>query len=171
MQFSEISKGQLSDVKNTLQMFVAITDALLENGVDQWNYDYPDYDTLKNDVEQEANFVIRDNNKILASIALNAIQDDQYQKIHWKYRNEAVLVIHRLGVHPDTQGKGLGKKMCLFAEHFAWENGYKSIRLDAYAGNTVSNKMYISLGYHRANGYCYFRKKAIPFYCYEKKIG
>ncbi|MEM9546427.1 MAG: GNAT family N-acetyltransferase [Bacteroidota bacterium] len=170
MQFSEISKGTLGDVQNTLQMFIEITDVLLANGVDQWNYDYPDYNTLKEDVATGANFIIREDDKILASIALNAIQDEQYKKIHWKYRNDSVLVIHRLGVHPAAQGKGYGKKMCHFAESFAREHGYKSIRLDAYSGNAISNRLYEKLGYSKANGYCYFRKKIIPFYCYEKKI-
>ena len=170
MQFLEISKGDLKDVENTLHLFTSITDTLLEHGIDQWNYDYPDTDTLTADVEAGSNYVIRDGNKIAASIVLNDNQDDQYQKIHWKYRDDSVLVIHRLGVHPEYQGKGLGKKMCLFAESFARENGFKSIRLDAYAGNSISNRFYLSLGYSKANGYCYFRKKAIPFYCFEKKI-
>jgi len=159
MQFLEISKGSLNDVENTLQMFVSITDLLLENGISQWNYDYPDRDTLITDVKEGANYVIRDGNKIAASIVLNEQQDEQYQQIHWGCRNDSVLVIHRLGVHPEYQGRGLGKKMCLFAESFAIENGYKSIRLDAYAGNAVSNRLYLSLGYAKANGYCYFRKK------------
>ena len=170
MQFSEISKGTLDDVAKTLEMFVAITDALLENGINQWNYDYPDFETLKTDVEEGSNFVIRKGDKIAASIALNDIQDEQYKKIHWKHRNESALVIHRLGVHPEFQGHGLGKKMCHFAEAFAKENNFKHIRLDAYAGNVVSNKLYEKLGYQKANGYCYFRMKPIPFYCYEKKV-
>lgn len=170
MQLSEILKGSLQDVKKTHEMFVSITDHLIQHGVMQWNYDYPDFDTLKNDVETETNFLIRDGNKIAASIALNTIQDEQYKKIHWRHRSNAVLVIHRLGVSPDYQGNGLGKRLCLFAEKFAKDNNYKFIRLDAYAGNHVSNKLYLKLGYTRANGYCYFHKRPIPFYCYEKKI-
>jgi len=170
MQCSEICQGEMKDVEKTLQMFVAITDKLLENGIDQWNYDYPDVVTLTKDVEQGWNFVIRNDGKIAASMAINDIQDDQYQYIHWKHRNKDVLVIHRLGVHPEFQGQGLGKKMCRFAEDFARQNGFGQIRLDAYAGNKISNKMYQGLGYQKANGYCYFRQKAIPFYCYEKQI-
>lgn len=170
MQFSEISKGRIEDVQSTLEMFVSITDALLDNGVDQWNYDYPDLETLKIDVERGENFVIRENGRVVASIVLNDIQDEQYKKIHWHSRNDGVLVIHRLGVHPEAQGKGFGKKMCLFAEEYARKHNYKSIRLDAYAGNPISKSMYHSLGYTQANGYCYFRKKAIPFYCYEKQV-
>ena len=170
MQFSEVSKGRVENVKKTLEMFILITDHLLNHGIDQWNYDYPDLVTLKDDVLHGYNFVIRKGDDIAASIALNDIQDDQYKNIHWKNRSDSVLVIHRLGVHPKYQGQGLGKKMCLFAESYGKERNFKSIRLDAYAGNAVSNNLYKSLGYTQANGYCYFRKKAIPFYCFEKKI-
>jgi ribosomal protein S18 acetylase RimI-like enzyme len=170
MQFLEISKGQSSDVKKTLEMFVSITDQLLNQGIDQWNYDYPDFAILNDDVLNGDNFLIKKDDDVAASIVLNNIQDAQYKKIHWRTRNSDILVIHRLGVHPKYQGQGLGKKMCLFAESFGRKYGYKSIRLDAYAGNDISNKLYQSLGYSQANGYCYFRKKAIPFYCFEKKI-
>ena len=169
-QFLEIERGTLEDVEKTHEMFVAITDSLLASKIDQWNYDYPDPETLKNDVAAGSNFVIRSGDYIAASIVINDIQDEQYQKIHWKSRNKDALVIHRLGVHPKFQGKGLGKKMCLFAEEFGRANGYNHIRLDTYAGNELSNNFYKALGYSRANGYCYFRKKAIPFYCYEKQL-
>lgn len=170
MQFSEILKGTYNDVENTLQMFISITDALLARGIDQWNYDYPDLQTLKNDVDQGCNFVIRSGDKIAASIVLNDIQDEQYRNIRWKNHSNEVLVIHRLGVNPEFQGLGLGKKMCVFAEEFAKSNHYKFIRLDAYSGNEISNQMYKRLGYTQADGCCYFREKEIPFYCYEKEI-
>ncbi len=170
MQFSEISKGRLEDVEKTLEMFVSITDALLAHDIDQWNYDYPDIQTLKDDVVNGENYVVRAPNMVLASIVLNDAQDEQYKNIRWKYNHDAVLVIHRLGVHPQSQGKGLGKKMCLFAEHFAKEHNFKSIRLDAYSGNEISNRLYQSLGYIQADGLCYFRNKDIPFNCYEKEI-
>ena len=170
MQCSEISRGTLNDISKISDLFVAVTDKLLENGVDQWNYDYPNKEILTHDVVEGWNYIIRDEDNIAATIVLNAVQDEQYKHSHWRYRNFSILVFHRLLVHQEYQGKGLGKKMCLFAEEFVSNYWYQHIRLDAYAGNTLSNAMYKKLGYQRANGYCYFRRKAIPFYCYEKKI-
>ena len=170
MESAEISKGRLDDAHNILQMFVNITDALLEHGVDQWNYDYPDLETIKNDISNASNFVIRSGGDIAASIVLDQKQDDQYKDIGWKYKSDAVLVIHRLGVNPKFQGRGLGKKMCAFAEDFARQNNLDCIRLDAFSENPISTNMYLKLGYRQAEGLCYFRGKATPFYCYEKKI-
>ena len=170
MQLSEIIKGRPEDAEKTHRMFVSITDHMLANGIKQWNYTYPDLKTLSQDIEDGHNFIIKDGDTVAASIALDDLQDEQYKKVHWRNRSDSVLVIHRLGVNPKYQGKGLGKKLCLFAEQYAKENNYKFIRLDAYAGNPVSNSMYLKLGYTMANGYCYFHKQPIPFYCFEKKI-
>jgi len=143
---------------------------MLEADIDQWNCDYPDIDTLSQDVEAGDQYVAMVDGNLAGSIVLNAQQDEQYHNIHWHQLNQKVLVIHRLGVDPAYQGLGIGKKLCAFAEEFGKERGYQTIRLDAYAGNPVSNQLYASLGYAKAGGYCYFRKKAIPFYCYDKAL-
>lgn len=165
-----ISKADAGDAASTLQMFVSITDHLLASGVDQWNYDYPNIKTIEEDIALGAQFVIKIDGRVAASIVLNGMQEEQYKKVHWHYRDDAVMVIHRLGVIPDLQGQGLGRLMCEFAERYAESQNYKTIRLDAYAGNVGSNALYRKLGYRRAGGYCYFRKKVIPFYCYDKQI-
>lgn len=165
-----ILKASENDVHSTLEMFVKITDALLDEGVDQWNYDYPDLKTISEDIDLDHQFVVKEGMKVIASIVLNDIQDEQYKSIQWLTTSSRVLVIHRLGVHPDWQGKGLGKQLCLFAEEFCKQNEYQSIRLDAYSGNVGSNYLYQKLGYEKVEGYCYFRNKSIPFNCYEKII-
>jgi len=154
----------------THQMFGKITDKMLEASIDQWNHDYPDIETLTNDVESGNQYVALVDGNLAGSIVLDARQDPQYRNIHWHQLNHKVLVIHRLGVDPQYQGLGIGKQLCLFAEEYGKQNGYLSIRLDAYAGNPISNAMYDKLGYDKAGGYCYFRKKAIPFYCYDKTL-
>lgn len=166
----KIINANPDDAASTFQMFVRITDHLLSIGVDQWNYDYPNLEIIEEDIARGDQYIIKIGNQVAASIVLNSIQEDQYKKIHWHCRDDGVMVIHRLGVSPALQGQGMGRKMCEFAEHYAKSNNYKTIRLDAYAGNASSNMLYHNMGYRRAGGLCYFRKKVIPFYCYDKKI-
>jgi len=170
MKIHGIRKSNANDLDSTLDLFIKVTDLMLENGIDQWNYDYPNEESIRQDIASENHFVIVEDGVVLGTILLDKNQDEQYKSIHWNTRNKDVLVIHRLGVLPKAQGQGLAKKLCNFAEDYAKENGYKVIRLDAYAGNPISNGLYIKMGYQRANGYCYFRKKSIPFYCYDKLI-
>jgi ribosomal protein S18 acetylase RimI-like enzyme len=79
------------------------------------------------------------------------------------------LVIHRLSVHPEFQGKGIAKEILKFIEGFASENNYSSIRLDAYSGNEKALKLYENSNYKKAGQFDY-PMRDLPFYCYEKNI-
>lgn len=170
MSIHVIRKSNIRDLESTLDLFIKVTDLMLEHNVDQWNYDYPNEESIRQDIASGNHYIMAENDIIIGTIVLDSNQDEQYKSVHWNTRNKDVLVIHRLGVLPQSQGQGIATRLCQFAEEYGRENGYKTIRLDAYAGNKISNGLYEKVGYQRANGYCYFRKKAIPFYCYDKRI-
>ena len=170
MNFNDIEIAQMPDVPVLMDIFVKCTDQMKANGIEQWHYDYPNEQVISKDIDEETVFVIKDDSGGLGTITLNNDQDEQYQQVQWKYTDGKVLVIHRLAVHPRSQGMGLGKKLCLFAEHFAKEKGFSIIRLDAYSGNPASNHIYTQLGYHKVDGLCEFHNNALPFYCYEKEV-
>lgn len=144
---------------------------MLELGIRQWDYTYPNETTANNDIEKQECFIIKENGTCLATITLNEQQDDQYKHINWSIPGNKVLVIHRLAVHPDAQGRGFGKHLTQYASYYALRHGYDTIRLDAFTGNPASNHIYKKLGYTLADGLCYFHKEKQSFYCYELKIG
>lgn len=57
--------------------------------------------------------------------------------------------------------------MILFAEQYAKDNNYASIRFDAYTLNTTANAVYTKKGYQLV-GTVQFRKGV--FNCYEKEV-
>lgn len=164
-----IRKARLEDVQNILDCFTACTDRMLEQRIKQWDYSYPKEEHIKQDIKEESAYVISELGRI-ATITLNTKQDEQYLAISWTHDFKEALVIHRLAVHPELQGQGHGKRLCLFAEEIARKKNIKVIRLDAYSENKVSNELYQSLGYHQAEGFCYFHGNSTPFNCYEKLI-
>ena len=166
----QIEKAKTEDIEALMALFGKCTKALLSAGIQQWNGTYPTVAIFQKDIEAECVFIVKENDKLLATITLNAHQDEQYKAIRWKYPSEKVLVIHRLAVSPDAQGKGWGKVLCDFSESFGLQNGYEVIRLDAYSDNPVSCGLYEKLNYHRAGGYCWFHGNELPFYCYEKRL-
>jgi len=169
MSFKNIRLGQTEDIPALLQLFVRCTDAMLEAGIEQWDYTYPNLESATSDIADGTCHVIIEDGRCLAAITLNEQQDEQYKQIKWAIPAERVLVIHRLAVHPDAQGRGLGKLATLYADQFAKENGYDVIRLDAYVHNPISNHIYRKLGYKLAEGLCHFHEGK-PFYCYEKVV-
>jgi len=166
----KIRRSEPHDYQVTIDIFKKVSDHMTENGIHQWDDEYPNEEVVKADIESDDHYVLEVDGTVVGTVVLDSNQDEQYKTVHWKTRNDAVFVIHRLSVHPDYQGQGIGYQLCKFAEKVAREKEMKSIRLDAYAGNPGSNHLYQKLGYTRANGFCYFRRKAIPFYCYEKVL-
>ncbi|MEZ5022089.1 MAG: GNAT family N-acetyltransferase [Chitinophagales bacterium] len=93
----------------------------------------------------------------------------EYQKVDWKCNDSKVLVIHRLVVNPKHQKQGYAKLLMDFAEDFATNNGYSSIRLDAYSENKAVIEFYQKRNYIQ-RGNVNFPGREHPFYCMEKEV-
>ena len=72
-----------------------------------------------------------------------------------------------MAVHPDFQKKGVGKILMDFAEKYAEEKKFASIRLDTFSVNKRNLKFYESRGYQRLEGIYFPKQSEFPFYCYE----
>ena len=101
-------------------------------------------------------------------INISHIEELEYKTIVWSDNNGKCLVIHRLAIHPKNQKQGLAGKLMGFAESFAIENGYTSIRLDAYSGNERVLRFYENRGYQK-RGEVNFSGRALPFFLLRKR--
>ena len=163
-----ISVGQLNELEAILQLTRACGQHMRDNGIDQWDEHYPDRAVLVNDLQTETLFAYREGDEILGVVVLNETQDEEYGDVSWSTSEEdRNIVVHRLAVRPDQQGRGLGRKLMDFAEQWARDNRYDAIRLDTYSQNPRNQRFYTSRGY-RDLGPVYLKyKKEHPYYCYE----
>lgn len=159
------------DQESILHLYQRATEQLKSNGIIQWNEEYPSAVTLRQNLEQGATWVIRDEGKPIATITMDEEQDPQYENIQWAFPSQKTLVVHRLCVSPDYQQRGLARLLMQFAESFAARHQFQVIRLDAFLGNPYSQRLYKSLGYHEPAGYCYYSPGAIMCNCFEKRVG
>ena len=165
----DIIKGQKQDLSDILDIISKCIKYMESQGIYQWNKFYPNLNIIENDIKNKDCYVLKDNGKCVAYVAINEEQSPEYSQINWGTEGRKILVIHRLSVHPEFQGKGIAKKILKFIEDFAAENNYLCIRLDAYSGNGKAIKLYENFGYKKV-GQFYFPKKDLPFYCYEKNM-
>jgi len=170
MDFSQIRMATLNDVDEIASLFKQVTDQMKAQGIEQWHYHYPLASHVTQDIMAEHGHVYMIGNQIAGTITIDTKQDSQYQNVQWQYPTDLCVVIHRLGVHPSFQGRGISKTLCRYAEHVALQQNIHHIRLDAYSLNPISNQLYASLGYHLADGFCHFHGNDAPFFCYEKRL-
>ena len=162
-----IRLANYSDLDNIKQVTKACAKEMISNGIYQWNEHYPSKDILEKDIAKKELYVTEINDSIVGCIMFSKYKDDLYNQIDWLTPDSENLYVHRLAVHPDFQKKGLGKSLMDFAENYAKDNSYVSVRLDTFSENKRNLKFYESRGYQRLDGIYFPKQSEFPFYCYE----
>ncbi len=140
---------------------------MLNNNIDQWDEIYPNRTIIEKDIKSNHAYGIFVDNQLTGYFAINDCQENEYNQINWQYITGKHLVIHRLFIDPEYQGKGLAKKILSFTEKYGRSNKYSSIRLDAFVNNKSALALY-EKNMFELRGQVVFRKGT--FNCYEKKI-
>ncbi len=164
MKIKEVTITQRDEV---FQLIMDCRKAMEEEGVFQWTDQYPTLKIISNDIQKGNLYRLTKNGKIAGVININELQDPEYKQVKWENSDVKIMVIHRLAVHPEFQKQGLAKRLMDFAENYAIENNYTSIRLDAFSNNPRALRFYENRDYQR-RGEVFFPGRELPFYCYEK---
>ena len=163
-----ISKGLPHEIDAIIALTKRCGKHMRENGIDQWDENYPDYASIENDLKTDTLFAYREGETILGIVVLNETQDEEYGEIDWLTADHARhLVVHRLAVDPVHQGKGIARKIMDFAEDFARKQDYDSVRLDTFSQNPRNQRFYLNRGYTDLGAVYLKYKKEHPYFCYE----
>ena len=163
----EIRKAEEKDIEIIISVTKACAKAMIAKGIYQWNEHYPNTSAFQNDIKRGELYVLEIDHCIQGSIVISTLMDSEYKPIEWLTLNEQNIYIHRLAIHPKLQGKGYAQKLMLFAEEFAIENNYSSIRLDTFSQNKRNQKFYELRGYKKLGDIHYPNQSELPFHCYE----
>ncbi|WP_431157159.1 GNAT family N-acetyltransferase [Winogradskyella poriferorum] len=162
-----IRKGTLQDITAIMAMTKACAKAMIANGIYQWNEHYPNKEAFIKDVDRQELYVLEIEGSIAGTVVISTLMDEEYIPIKWLTKNDNNLYIHRLAIHPDYQGKGFAQKLMDFAESYAIDNNYTSIRLDTFSQNKRNQKFYELRGYKRLGDIFFPKQSEYPFHCYE----
>jgi len=155
---------------------VSYIDALLQsckkdmddNGIFQWTLVYPNSGIIKDDIEKGQLYVLEED-QIKGIVVLSEDQEPEYAEVDWSELDGNVMVVHRLAVDPESQRNGYARILMDFAEDFAVEHEYTSIRLDAFSKNNRVLKFYEQRNYEK-RGLVNFEGRTAPFYCLELDV-
>ena len=160
----------ISDLDDIKKIAEACAIDMANYSIFQWNEQYPSREVFKKDIESGSLYVLEINKKVVGCIVLTDFKDSVYKDVKWLTKDSKNLYIHRLAVNPAFQKKGNGRKLMDFAESFAVENNFVSIRLDTFSLNHRNNKFYKSRGYTQLEDVFFPMQSEFPFHCYEKVL-
>jgi ribosomal protein S18 acetylase RimI-like enzyme len=165
----KIETASMKDLKSISSLYTTVTKHLRKNGVTQWDHFYPNRFVIRKDLKSGQLHAIMEDGFCVGAVVVNGDQSAKYASLPWNDQEGRPAVIHRLAVHPDSQCKGIGKQLILYAEEWAISEGYTSIRLDAYTANPAAIAIYERAGY-RPVGQIRFPFRKQPYQCFEKLL-
>jgi ribosomal protein S18 acetylase RimI-like enzyme len=130
-----------------------------------WNEYYPGMPQIKDDVENNNLFVLRNDADIIGAISIvpeNELNDLDF----WIMKDGKIAEIARVAVAPEYQGKGLALKMVSETEKVLNSRGYRAVHLLAALSNIPACHTYRKAGYQLlgecdmfGHRYCAFEKE------------
>ena len=128
-----VRKALVQDIPHIKKITEACAQHMIDQGIYQWNKNYPSLEVLTKDVKANNVYVYLLEQEIIATVMFSMEMDDFYREIDWLIQDAKQLYVHRLAVHPTYQGQGIARGLMDFGEALAKEKECLSIRLDTFS--------------------------------------
>ncbi|MCE5171694.1 GNAT family N-acetyltransferase [Paenibacillus profundus] len=162
-----IHRAVPAELDDVMTLVRECTEQMHSQGINQWDENYPNAHILMEDIRSGWLHTYRDGEEIVGMMTLDENQEEEFEAISWRDQGGRALIAHRLAVKPSHQGQGIAKKLLAFADNYAQEQGYSSLRFDSYSKNTKAVELYKRLGYE-VRGEIVYPSLEFPFYVFEK---
>lgn len=162
-----IQPAKISEIPDILSMTNACRLHMESKNIFQWTTEYPSEEKFLTDIKRKELYVLKKEDEIIGCIVISSLMDEEYRHVAWLSPNSKNLYVHRLAVHPEHQGKGYALQLMDFAEDFARQNNFISIRLDTFSQNKRNQRFYEARGYKKLEDIYFPNQSSYPFHCYE----
>ncbi len=109
---------------------------LKEQGIDQWDNDYPLKIDLKEDIEAENGYFFKDGDEILGYLCIDFQGEPAYETLQDSWvSEEPYVVVHRLAFHQNARGKKLISRLFALVEALSRQKSLHYFRIDTHSHN------------------------------------
>lgn len=139
----EFRKSVEADIDNIMNIIKQAQSYFKEKGIDQWQNNYPNSETIKNDIKLGNSYVLLNENKIVATAAISFDGEKTYDTIYngeWLSNNK-FAVVHRIAVDNSCKGRGVSSLIIKSAEKLCLEKDVHSIKIDTNKENMSMQKL------------------------------
>ena len=117
-------KATAADLNAACELYRLVCDAMEARGNGQWHWgEYPTEEFIRNDIDRGELYVAAGDDGLMAAACINTRQDPEYAELNWLYGVKPGS-FHRLVLHPDHQGKGLGAELIAQVEEILRAQGW-----------------------------------------------
>ncbi len=156
-QSASFEKADQSKAEAIFELMSACSADMVRQGFNHWAEYYSTIEAIEKRSKHYDTYVMYSpEGKATATVSLSTTPPPYYrmnnEKVNYcnaftQVEKSKAIYVSGLGVHPDLQGSGLGKKLMAFVEEKARELGMESIRFDTRGEFTRVVEFYKKLGY------------------------
>ncbi|SDX31289.1 GNAT family N-acetyltransferase [Tepidimicrobium xylanilyticum] len=139
----EFRKAIESDIDNIMNIIKQAQDYFKEQGIDQWQNNYPNPEVVREDIDRGYGYVLLKKGEIVGTVAVSFDGEKTYEKIYdgqW-ISNFDYAVIHRLAIDSNYKGQGLASIIVKNIEKMCLRENIKSIRIDTHEDNESMQRL------------------------------
>lgn len=139
----EIRQAKYEDIEKIMLIINQAKKYFIDEEIFQWNLDYPNNNTIKNDIDKDVSFVVIDKGNIVGTFAFIIGEDMCYKNIYdgkW-ITNDIYATIHRLAIDNNYKRRGIGDKIIKYSQDCCIKNNISSLRIDTHRLNIPMIKL------------------------------
>ena len=107
-----------------------------EQGFIQWTDDYPNKNTICNDIKSKTGYVVKIDGVIAGYMCIDFNGEPAYENIEGNWRTEGrYAVVHRMAFDKKFRGIGIARETFSLIEELCIQNNIRTIRLDTDFAN------------------------------------
>lgn len=132
-----------------------------EQGFVQWTDDYPDRESVRQDIETGRGYVLREDGRIAGYMCVDFGGDPAYDDIRdgdWGTK-EPYAVVHRMAFDRAARGRGLAGGAFALVEKLCLARGVESVRIDTGFENARMQHVLEKNGFHHRGTVIFARGK------------
>lgn len=146
-------------VNNLDKVNLIIEDAILflaKQNIDQWQNNYPNKNTIMDDINNKTAFILVNEEKdVLAYASISLVKEDLYENIKTWTCDQDYAILHRTAVNVDYRNIGVFKNLIKEVSKYLININIKCIRIDTHPDNKIMIKSLMSCGFTEVGSMLY----------------
>jgi GNAT superfamily N-acetyltransferase len=169
METMRMRLATIDEVPAIMEIVRGVVPVMRAAGNLQWSEDYPNPEVFLEDIARDQLWVAEVDGRVAGVVALTTDQAPEYADVGWDI-SEPAIVVHRLAVSPEFQGRGVAIALMEQAEAVARVRGIAQVRVDTNTQNQVTQRLLPKLGYRLVGEIGLEFRPGLRFFCYEKFV-
>lgn len=145
----ELRKATEVDIDSIMNIINQAQTWFKDQGVDQWQNNYPNPETIKRDIDNNYGYVLLKDNVVISYVAFIFDGEITYNSIYdgeW-ISNGEYAVVHRMAVDSRYKGQGLASVVFKYIEGLCLEKEVYSIKVDTHEDNIPMQRLLYKNGF------------------------